>query len=357
MKVVITGSHFSPAYAVIKKSKWKVAVIGRRYALTNSDKESYEYKLCRTKKIPFLVLDVPRFSRVHPVKSVFSSLSLTKSIVKARKMIKEINPDAVVSFGGYTSLPVVIAASLLRKPVLIHEQTLGAGFANKIASIFAKKVLLSFSSSRPYFPKRKIVVTGNPIREDILNKDAKPSVIDTNRPIIYVTGGSTGSAAINDLIVKILPSLSLYFVIHQRGASEVEIDKKTSDYYSKDYFAPKEVGWIMRNASLVISRSGINTVTEILYLGVPAIFIPLPYGQKNEQIKNAKYAEKHGRTIYFMQGKITPEILLKAIRGMIKKGKSKQISEEVIKHEKAADNIINETEKLYKKIKKGKRQG
>ena len=354
MKVVITGSHFSPAYAVIKKSKWDITVVGRKYALSSTEKVSYEYKLCHEKKIPFIVLDVPRFLRVSPLKSFASSIAIVKSIKKARKILREINPDVVLSFGGYTALPVVIAASILKKPVVIHEQTLGAGLANRIGSTFANKVFISFSSSRKYFPKKKTYLTGNPIREEILNPEKLTSVVNTTKPIIYVTGGSTGSLAINDLIQKIIPSLSDYFIIHQHGASDVNTPENVKDYLARPFFSPDEVAWIMRNAALIISRSGINTVSEVLYLGLPAIFIPLPHGQKNEQLKNARYAQKHGRSTYFIQEKVTPKIMISAIRDMIRRGKSKKTSTAMQKSLTATDLIINETEKLYKKTKKGK---
>lgn len=351
MKVVVTGSHFSPAYAVIKKSNWRVTVVGRHYALSNTDKVSYEYKLCQEKKIPFVVLDVPRFLRVSPLKSILSSISIVRSIRQARKILQDINPDVVLSFGGYTAVPVVIAASSLKKPVAIHEQTLGAGLANRISAIFANKIFISFSSSRKYFSKNKTYLTGNPIRDEILNSEKITSLVSTKKPIIYVTGGSTGSMAINDMLGKIMPFLSDYFIIHQHGISDSDIINHHKNYLAKSFFSPTEVAWIMKNASLIISRSGINTVSEVLYLGLPAIFIPLPYGQKNEQLKNARYAQKHGRTTYFLQEKVTPKLMISMIRDMMRRGKSNKLSTAMQKSITATDLIINETEKLYKKTK------
>lgn len=351
MKAVITGSHFSPAYAVIRKSDWKVTVIGRKYALSGNDKESFEYKLCKEKKIPFIVLDVPRFLRVSPIKSLVSLISIFKSVIKAREILERVNPDVVLSFGGYTAVPVVIAAWLNRKPVIIHEQTLGAGLANRISSFFATKVFISFSSSRKYFPKRKTLLTGNPIREEILSPKKNPALVKTEKPIIYVTGGSTGSMAINDLVRKIIGSLTDYFIIHQQGLSESGVITDSKNYMSKPFFTPSEVAWIMNNASLIISRSGINTVSEVLYLNLPSIFIPLPYGQKNEQLKNARYAQKHGKSTYFIQEKIDYRILISAIRDMIRKGKGKKKSTAMQKSLTATELIINETQKLYNQTK------
>lgn len=354
MKVVITGSHFSPAYAVIRKSNWKVVVIGRKYALSNTETVSYEYKLCKDKKIPFEVLDVPRFLRVSPLKSLLSSSSFLKSIKKARKILKEVRPDVVLSFGGYTALPVAIAAFTLKIPLAIHEQTLGAGLSNRLSAFFADRVFISFNSSRRFFPKKKTYLTGNPIREEIMNARNLPFVVRTDRKIIYVTGGSTGSMAVNDLLGKIIPSLSDYFIIHQYGVSSENTFHALDNYFGKPFFSPQEVAWIMNNASLIISRSGINTVSEILYLGTPSIFIPLPYGQKNEQLKNARYAQKHGRVQYFIQEKVTSNQLLKAVRDMIKKGKSKKPTEIMRRSALATDVIIDETEKLNKKTTKAK---
>ena len=334
MKIVIIGGHISPAASLIEeiKDKKDILFIGRKYALEGDKALSLEYKICQQKGIEFSSITAGRLQRKFTRFTIGSILKIPKGFYQSYKILKKFNPDVVVGFGGYVSLPVVMSAFVLKIPVVIHEQTLEAGFANRIEAFFAKKVCISFEKSRDFFPKEKTVLTGNPIRGEIINPNSNLELPSDNIPLIYVTGGSLGSVFINALIEKDLKYLlSKYRLVHQTGSannseyySRLKELKKTlgndlrSRYIVSDHFSADEVGVILREASLVVARAGINTITELLFLNKPALLIPLSTSSRNEQQKNALFLMDIGLARILDQSNLSNQDFLSAIGFMIK---------------------------------------
>lgn len=360
MKIVITGGHFSPAYSVLQKLRIdnEILVMGRRYAFEGDKNETYEYKICKKNSIPFLEINAGRFQRVLTKHTIPSLLRFPKGVYQALRILKKEKPDIVVTFGGYIGLSVAIAAHFSKIPVVLHEQTQKAGLSSRLISRFAAVICISFDASRPFFKGKNVVLTGNPIREEIL--DLKElDFVPKDRPIIYITGGSTGSHAINIKIKEILPELlKKYKVIHQTGNSleyndyellfefKNSIPKELSEnYILKQFFTPNEVAWLLHNASLVISRAGINTVSELLAIGAVSLLIPLPHGQSNEQLDNAILFKNTGLGEYLEQKEINAKVLLGTVNDMIiEQKKYKENSKKAFQlvHLDAADLIIKQ---------------
>ncbi|MEK7451076.1 MAG: glycosyltransferase, partial [Patescibacteria group bacterium] len=164
MRVIIIGGHLSPALSIIEKlpKTDKVLFIGRKYVFEGDQALSLEYKTIQSLKIPFVNLITGRLQRKFTKHTIPSLLKLPYGFMRSILALIKFQPDVVLSFGGYLSFPVVLSAFLLRIPIVIHEQTLEAGLANKILSVFAKKICISWETSRKFFPKGKIVLTGNP---------------------------------------------------------------------------------------------------------------------------------------------------------------------------------------------------
>ena len=344
MKIVLTGGHFSPAYSVLQKLKNsnEILVVGRRYAFEGEKNETYEYKICKKNNIPFLKINAGRLQRVLTKHTIPALSRFPKGVYQALKILKKEKPDIVVTFGGYIGLSVAIAAYFSKVPVVLHEQTQKAGLSSKLISRFANVVCISFDTSRPFFKGKNVVLTGNPIREEIL--DFKGSnLISKGKPIIYITGGSTGSHAINTKIKEILPELLRdYKVYHQTGNSlkyddyETLLEFKNSiakelsqNYNPRQFFSPNEVSSLLRESSLVISRAGINTVSELLAIGAVSLLIPLPSGQSNEQLDNAKLFKRTGLGDYLEQKEMSAKVLLKTINDMI--GEQKKYKDNIKK--------------------------
>lgn len=331
MKIAFIGGHLSPALSVIDAvpEGTQCLFIGRKYAVEGEQHESYEYKTITGKGIPFFNLTTGRLQRKLSRHTISSLGKIPGGFNKSYEILKKERPDVVVSFGGYLSVPICYAAKLLRIPVVIHEQTQHVGLANKITARIANKICISWESSAKYFPKKKTILTGNPIRKEVLEIATQPKEAHT-LPVIYITGGSTGSHAINEAIKDMLPSLLPSMVVyHQSGnthgytsyaellsvkeALPAELQK---NYHLSAHYSQEESASLIHNADLIISRSGINTVTELLYLHKPAILIPLPHGQRNEQLANAELLKRSGLATIIEQDKLRSDVLLNQIREM-----------------------------------------
>lgn len=378
MKVLIAvggGGHFSPALAVIDQmpKMWEVLLIGRKYAFESDKALSLEYQTAQRLHLLFEPLTTGRLQRKFTRHTLKSLLKLPVGLTQATKIVRSYKPDVVLSFGGYVTAPVVMAAAVQRIPIIIHEQTLHAGLANKIASRFATKICISWSESEKYFPKEKTVLTGNPLRKEFLNegligkgqgeseKNITSSFSLNASPLIYITGGSGGAHGINVLVEGCLEKLlEKYTVIHQTGdatkygdfARLETIKNQLPDALQKRYILKKFIDieyvvQILSRADLVISRAGINTVTELLYLGKQSLLIPLLYGQHNEQLANATFMQKLGLAQVIDQRTTTPEGFLGQIAIMINGvdmyEKYKTVAQHLI-HPDAAEKIIKEVQ-------------
>lgn len=331
MKIAVIGGHLSPALSVIDAlpPEYSVIFLGRKYAVEGENVESYEYKTIKDKNIPFFAITTGRLQRTFTRHTLPSLGKIPVGLTQAFLILKKERPDVVISFGSYLSVPIAYAAALLRIPVIVHEQTLHAGQANRVVSKIANRICISWESSKAFFPSWKTVLTGNPLRKEVLKRE-KHHKKHTARPRIYITGGSTGSHAINVAIQAILPALlETYTVYHQAGdvkgyTSYSQLSEtKTSlpvhlqeQYHLAAHYSGTESAELLSTVDLVISRSGINTVTELLYLNTVALLIPLPYGQKDEQLANAELFVKSGLGEYITQQTLTPEVLLTKITEM-----------------------------------------
>ncbi len=355
MKIVVVGGHLSPALAVIEKLKnSQVFYIGRKHTFEGDSSLSFEYHEMEKLKIPFFSISAARLQRKF-TKHTFPSLAkFPLGFFQSFKILRKLKPDVVLGFGGYLFLPVTMAAYALRIPVVVHEQTLEAGFTNKLVAKLAKRICIAWKSSEKFFPKSKTVFTGNPLREEFIKlKKAKRE--ENKIPLIYIVGGSSGSHAINVLVEQTLDKLlKQYKVIHQIGASEVYKDferlesKKSESYDCRKFLRPQEAAHVMQQADLVVCRAGINTVTELIYLNKPAFLIPLSAGQKNEQLKNAIYFKSLGLGEFIEQDKLTPELFISTISSMLKNSKNFKLKEAVLNSD-AADEIVAVLEDVAKK--------
>lgn len=387
MKVLLAvggGGHFSPALAVLTQmpTDWDVLLVGRKYAFEGDSALSLEYQTAKRLNLPFQPVTTGRFQRKFTKHTLWSLAKMPLGLVQAKKIITQFKPDVVLSFGGYVSVPVVLAAAASHVPIVVHEQTLHAGLANKIAAKFAAKICVSWEESTKFFPKNKIILTGNPLRKEFLLGD-RPSALklrleeeqelgmskNNSQTVIYVTGGSGGAHGVNVLIEGCLEKLLEKFtVIHQTGDAKEFGDferlenmksqlppKLQNNYYPKKFIESEDVYAIMQHAAVVIARSGMNTVTELLYLGKPCLLIPLPYGQRNEQSTNALFVKKIGLGEVIDQLTTSPDDLYEKISAMISHleiYKSHKEEARRLIHTDAAERIIKEVQTAYEKEKR-----
>lgn len=366
MRLVITaggGGHFSPCLSVLEAcpKDWEVLIAGRKYALEGEETLSLEYQIAKDWNLPFVPLTTGKIQRKFTRYTIPSLIKIPFGFFQAFRIVSNFKPNVVLLFGGYVSFPIAISALFFRIPVIVHEQTLGAGLANKIISFFAQKICVSWPQSLEYFPKQKTILTGNPIRKQITQEYKKK---ESSLPTIYITGGSSGSHAINEIVKGCIEKLlERFLVVHQTGETQTyrdfqvleEIKKKLpldvgERYVLKKFLSPSEVGLILQNSDLVVSRGGINTISELIALSKMAIIIPLSVSSSNEQIENALFFKELGLGEVVRQEDLTSDSFLNLIVRMIKKRKKYRILEnkkDLIKKDAALQIIkIVESESL-----------
>lgn len=333
MKILVTGAHFTPAQAVIeefkKKPGIKLVYVGRSTTLEGDPSPSVESQVLPKLGVKFIPILSGRLQRSFAVYTIPSLLKIPIGFIQALYIILKEKPDVVLSFGGYVAVPIVTVSWLFSIPVIVHEQALQSGLANKISAIFADKIALAFADNGQFLGKN-IVHTGNPIRKEILysmknslDEDYQKLFAAAKKehlPVVLVTGGNQGSHAINLAVESCLKDLlKISCVIHQTGQSSFKDFDRLSHFANEYYLVRKwigdEMGTVLSRVDLVISRAGINTLTELAYFMKPTLVIPIPF--QDEQNKNAKYFESLGLAKVLHQDRLSGDVLLKQLKMML----------------------------------------
>ena len=289
-----SGGHVIPALTLMAKLKdqFHIVYIGSILGI--------ERKLVEQQGFEYYPIPTGKLRRYFSFQNILDQIHIVKGICKSFFFLYKFNRQTLIfSMGGYVSLPVIIAAWPLRRTIYLHEQTSQAGLANRMASLFATKIFVSFHESQSFFPKKKTVFSGHPLKDECyentlsLQKIAGIKFTSQERPIVFISGGGNGSALLNEKVRKELNELKkIYTVFHQVGRPFFEEYKKleTSTYR---VFAFLESGIIdlFKRADIVLSRAGAGTVCELMVIGKRSIFVPLKIAQKNEQFHNAGQAK------------------------------------------------------------------
>ena len=319
MKTIIltgggTAGHVTPNLALIpelKKKNYKIIYIGTENGIERSlvEKAGIEYHFVSTGKL-----------RRYMSKDNFTdAFKVVKGIFEAKKLIKKLKPDIVFSKGGFVAVPVILGAKMNNVTVIAHESDMTPGLANKIAMPFAKKICTTFPETVKYLPKDKAVLTGSPIRQELLlgNKLAGLELcgFTTDKPIIMVVGGSTGAVHVNEAVRKILPELLKSFqVVHLCGKGKMDTSLNNLGGYIQFEYISEQMRDLFAISDIVISRAGANSICEVLALKKPNLLIPLSANaSRGDQILNAKSFKEHGYSSVIFEEDLTPEVLLNAV--------------------------------------------
>ena len=320
MRVIVsaggTGGHIYPALAIVSKIKEEEPNSEILYIGTSNRMEK---DLIPELGIKYEAINVSGLKRKLTLENIKVLYQFLKARGKCKKIIGEFNPDIVIGAGGYVTGPVIWAAHKLGKKTFIHEQNSVVGLTNKYLTKYADKIGVSFSSTLDLFPKEKVVLTGNPCSEKALGmkKANKESYgLTKNKKLVLIVMGSLGSKTVNDKIVSFLDDFKDkdYEVMFVTGNS----------YYEKvkDLKVPTnvkivpfiyEMPSLMKSTDLMISRAGASTMSEILVLNVPTIFIPSPYVTNNHQYKNAMDLVKQKAALIIEEKDLTKESMINLI--------------------------------------------
>lgn len=253
-----------------------------------------------------------------------SLLQLPAALLEARKLIKQFMPDMVFGVGGYVTGPVMLAARLSGIPLCIHEQNSVPGLANKILSRLVNKIFLSIPCHY-FFPAKKTVMTGNPVRREIIEASAKQKTANGNEKTILVLGGSQGAHRVNSLVVEAAEELVKKYgmtvnVIHQTGGADeenVRLRYRQIGLQAQVNAFFQDMAELYSKADLVISRAGATTLAELSVMGLPALLIPYPYAADDHQRTNALYYVDGDAARMFPENELSGERLAGEIRDLL----------------------------------------
>ncbi|HEY4509506.1 hypothetical protein A2671_02165 [Candidatus Kaiserbacteria bacterium RIFCSPHIGHO2_01_FULL_49_13] len=252
-------------------------------------------------------------------------------ICKAFKILFFLSPDLIFSKGGYGAIPATVAGRILRIPVFLHESDIVPGKANRSAEKFALEIFTSFPFTR-YFPPKKILLVGNPIRKRLLSGSREDATqlfqLMGGKPILLIMGGSQGAQRLNDMLLGILEeALNQFEIIHQTGeanfkAVEAETKAMISEenlayYHPVAFLEENEIRHAYAAADFIVNRSGSGSIFEIAALGKPSILIPLPEAAQNHQVENAYAYALTGAAIVLEEANMRPHFFLERVRDVI----------------------------------------
>lgn len=301
---------------------------------------------------------VGKFRRYVSLHNFFDFFKIPIGIIQTMIILLIEMPDAIFSKGGYASLPVVLVGWLYRIPIMIHESDAVPGMANGMLSKFANRVAVSYPEAEKEFPAAQVVLTGNPLREDIDMGDAKKARekfgLTESKKLIFVWGGSQGARSINNKILDVLPELlKKYQVIHQVGESNFdEVSRRAGEIgikpgregYHIMSFINAELKDILAASALVISRAGSNSIAEIAANGKPSIIIPLESSANNHQRMNAYALAKIGGCIVLEENNLGENLFMSRIEEIMNNDELQNKLSKNIKtfyHSDAADKIAS----------------
>jgi UDP-N-acetylglucosamine--N-acetylmuramyl-(pentapeptide) pyrophosphoryl-undecaprenol N-acetylglucosamine transferase len=286
-------------------------------------------------------------------RQVRSLAKIPKAFWQALGIIRRFDPDIIIGVGGYASGPVALAARLMGKKLVIHEQNLIPGLTNRVLGRFANRVFISFPDNLAIFKTSKTVVTGNPVRRELLT--VKPAEKAAGRFTVLVLGGSQGAHAINRAVVEALDHLkepARMRFIHQTGPRDASwvasgYERHRMEATVEPFF--QDMATIYRSATMVICRAGATTIAELTALGKPAIFIPFPFATNNHQELNARYVADSGGGEVVLERDLNGELLAERIDHYVSNPKALQgmsVGAEALGRRNAAELIVDECRRL-----------
>ncbi len=309
-----TAGHVTPNIALLPRLRelgYEISYVGSYNGI--------EKKLMEDLQVPYYGISSGKLRRYFDPKNFTDPFKVIKGYGEACRIIKKLSPDVLFSKGGFVSVPVVLAANRYHVPAIIHESDMTPGLANKLCIPSAKKVCCNFPETIQYLPANKAVLTGSPIRQELLKGDRLHALrftgLSANKPVILVMGGSMGAVAVNEALRRILPTLLKEFqIIHLCGAGKLDHSLGHLAGYVQYEYIKDELKDLFALADIVISRAGANAICELLALKKPSLLIPLSAAaSRGDQLLNAHSFEKQGFSMVLEEEKITNDALLQAI--------------------------------------------
>ncbi len=317
-KVVLTGGgtagHVTPNLALVpslRENDCDILYIGSYNGI--------EKELITQAGLPYEGISSGKLRRYFDLKNFSDPFRVIKGYFEARRILKKYRPDVVFSKGGFVAVPVVLAAKHYRIPTIIHESDMTPGLANRICIPSAMKVCCNFPETMEDLPEGKAVLTGSPIRRELLEgsreKGLEYTGLSGDKPILMVIGGSLGAVHVNNAIRAILPRLlETYDVIHICGKGNLDGSLDGTPGYVQYEYVDAPLRHLFAAADILVSRAGANSICEILALRKPNVLIPLSAeASRGDQVLNARSFERQGYSRVLEEEDLTDDTLLEAV--------------------------------------------
>lgn len=359
MRVLLAGGgtagHINPAISIADTIKSKEA--GSEFLFVGT-KTGMESKLVPKSGYNIEFIEVSGFKRKLTFKNIVAAYKALTACSKCRKIIKKFKPDVVIGTGGYVSGPLLLAATKLKIPTLIHEQNVFAGLTSKMLSDKVNTVCISFEESRKRFEKAKnIVLTGNPIRSELFEltyDEARKKLGIDEKPFIVAFGGSLGAKRVNESMVSFIKNVEegKYNILFATGEREYdEVIEKSDGAQKSGVQVVKYIynmNEVMQAADLLICRAGAITVSELNALGKPSVLIPSPNVTDNHQFYNAKALADKNAAVLIEESELNDQVFFETVSALCS---NKEKLDDMSKYSKAM-GITNANQLIYEEIKK-----
>jgi len=354
-----TGGHIFPAISIANALKKRmpdaeilfVGALGRM-----------EMERVPAAGYPIEGLPISGFNRSKMLLNIKVLLNLGYSLILARRIIKRFKPDVAIGVGGYASAPTLRAGAALGVPTLIQEQNSYAGVTNKLLAKNASKICVAYLGMEKFFPKDKIIITGNPVRQDLFSIAPKTSEAYAffgfvpQKKTVLVVGGSLGARTINQSIIAKLELLAKtdVQVIWQTGKFYIEDARKAAEPFKSpnllvtDFVSRMDLAYSI--ADLVVSRAGASSISELCLLAKPVILVPSPNVAEDHQTQNALALVKNNAAIMIKDIDAREQLVTKALELISNEKELKTLSDNILKmaEEDSADRIATEIIKLIR---------
>ena len=325
-----TGGHTSPGLAVaalLRERSITCAWIGSRAGI--------EAQRVPPTGLHYTAISTGKLRRYWAWQNVGDlDVNVPMGLFGAVQALRALRPKVVFGTGGFVALPVMVAAAVLRVPIVLHEQTAVPGLANRIGARFAQRIAVTFPDRTGSFPTSRVVVTGNPLRPELRAGSRSGAIarweLDPAVPLVYVTGGALGAHRINRVVGEALPALlARAQIIHQCGENPTTGDRQWLEArraalpaglarrYTVVPYVGAELAEIYAAVALAVARAGAGTVNECCQLGVPALYVPLPGTSGDEQTANARLVERAGGAVVLPQSELTAERLTREVQALV----------------------------------------
>jgi UDP-N-acetylglucosamine--N-acetylmuramyl-(pentapeptide) pyrophosphoryl-undecaprenol N-acetylglucosamine transferase len=351
-----TGGHIYPAIAIANELKLRFPdaeflFVGAKDKMEMQKVPQAGYKIKG--------LWIAGLQRKVSLQNIMFPFKLVDSLWKSKRIVKQFKPDVVIGTGGFASGPLLKMASIMGIPTVIQEQNSFPGITNKLLSKKADVICVAYENLERFFPKEKMVLTGNPVRQDLIDIESKRAEaiqyfnLDSNKKTLLVLGGSLGARRVNQLIEKELAKITSQNVqiIWQCGKLYFEDYKKHNADNVHVFAFIERMDFVYAASDIVISRAGASSVSELCIVGRPVIFIPSPNVAEDHQTKNAKSIVDKKGALMLKESELDAEFSL-VFEALLKdQGKQNQLSENIkqLAMPEATKTIADEIVKLIKK--------